>query len=54
MVNYAKSQQVKIPLPEVRNFEAVAGMGVQGKVLGKLVQIGTQRWMDMLNINTDL
>jgi Cu+-exporting ATPase len=52
VVNYAKSQQVKIPLPEVRNFEAVAGMGVQGKVLGKLVQIGTQRWMDMLNINT--
>lgn len=52
VVNYAKSQQVKIPFPEVRNFEAVAGMGVQGKVLGKLVQIGTQRWMNMLNINT--
>ncbi|MGP0128223.1 MAG: heavy metal translocating P-type ATPase [cyanobacterium endosymbiont of Rhopalodia musculus] len=52
VINYAQSQQVKIPFPEVRNFEAVAGMGVQGKVLGKLVQIGTQRWMDMLNINT--
>ncbi|WP_119261003.1 heavy metal translocating P-type ATPase [cyanobacterium endosymbiont of Rhopalodia gibberula] len=52
VINYAQSQQVKIPFPEVRNFEAVAGMGVQGKVLGKLVQIGTQRWMDMLDINT--
>jgi Cu+-exporting ATPase len=52
VVNYAKSQRVKIPLPEVINFESVVGMGVQGEVLGKLVQIGTQRWMDMLNINT--
>lgn len=52
IVNYAQSQGVKTPLPEVRNFEAVAGMGVQGKVSGKLVQIGTQRWMDELNIDT--
>ncbi|ACB51050.1 probable copper-translocating P-type ATPase [Crocosphaera subtropica ATCC 51142] len=52
VVNYAQSQGVKMPLPEVRNFEAVAGMGVQGKVSGKFVQIGTQRWMDALNINT--
>jgi len=52
VLNYAKSQGVKTPLPEVTNFEAVAGMGVQGNVLGKLVQIGTQRWMDELKINT--
>ncbi|YAI82510.1 MAG: heavy metal translocating P-type ATPase [cyanobacterium endosymbiont of Rhopalodia sterrenbergii] len=52
VINYAQSQRVKTPFPEVSNFEAVAGMGVQGKVLGKLVQIGTQRWMDILNINT--
>jgi Cu+-exporting ATPase len=43
---------VPTSLPEVSNFEAVAGMGVQGKVSGKLVQIGTQRWMDSLNIDT--
>ena len=52
VLNYAKSQGIKTPLPEVTNFEAVAGMGVQGNVLGKLVQIGTQRWMDELKINT--
>ncbi len=52
VVNYAQSQGVKMPLPEVSNFEAVAGMGVQGNVSGKLIQIGTQRWMDALNINT--
>ena len=52
VLNYAKSQGIKTPLPEVSNFEAVAGMGVQGNVLGKLVQIGTQRWMDELKINT--
>ncbi|NES79238.1 MULTISPECIES: heavy metal translocating P-type ATPase [Okeania] len=52
VVNYAQSQGVKNPLPEVTNFEAVAGMGVQGNVSGKLVQIGTQRWMDELKIDT--
>ncbi|NEN90902.1 MAG: heavy metal translocating P-type ATPase [Okeania sp. SIO3H1] len=52
VVNYAQSQGVQNSLPEVTNFEAVAGMGVQGNVLGKLVQIGTQRWMDELKIDT--
>lgn len=52
IVNYAQSQEIKT-LPEVSEFEAIAGMGVQGKVLGKLVQIGTKRWMQQLNINTD-
>ncbi|NEO57422.1 MAG: copper-translocating P-type ATPase [Okeania sp. SIO3B5] len=52
VVNYAQSQGVQNPLPEVTNFEAVAGMGVQGNVSGKLVQIGTQRWMDELKIDT--
>ena len=28
VVNYALSQQIKMPFPEVRDFEAVAGMGV--------------------------
>jgi Cu+-exporting ATPase len=54
VVNYAKSQGVKTPLPEVNNFEALAGMGVQGNVSGKFVQIGTQRWMDFLNIDTQV
>jgi Cu+-exporting ATPase len=35
VVNYAQSQGVKTPLPEVTNFEAVAGMGVQGNVSGQ-------------------
>ncbi len=52
VVNYAQSQGVKTPLPEVTNFEAIAGMGVQGIVADKLVQIGTQRWMEALAIDT--
>lgn len=52
VVNYAQSQGVRIPLPKVTNFVAVAGMGVQGNVCGKFVQIGTQRWMDELKIDT--
>lgn len=52
IVNYAQSQEVKTHNLDVTNFAAVAGMGVQGKVSGKLVQIGTKRWMDSLNIDT--
>ncbi len=52
VVNYAQSQGVRIPLPKVTNFAAVAGMGVHGNVLGKFVQIGTQSWMNALNIDT--
>lgn len=51
VVNYAQSQGIQTPLPEVTNFEAVAGMGVQGNVSGNFVQIGTQRWMDALKID---
>ncbi|WP_250123303.1 heavy metal translocating P-type ATPase [Chroococcidiopsis sp. CCMEE 29] len=50
VVRYAQSQQVN--LVEVQNFEAIAGSGVQGLVLSHLVQIGTQRWMEELGINT--
>jgi Cu+-exporting ATPase len=53
IINYSQSQAIKM-LPEVSEFEAIAGMGVQGKVGEKLVQIGTQRWMQELNINTDV
>ena len=47
----AGSQNVDIP--ESDDFEAVAGSGVQGTVLDRLVQIGTQRWMSELDIKTD-
>lgn len=51
VVKYAQSQEVS--LAEANNFLAVAGSGVQAVVAGHLVQIGTQRWMAELNINTD-
>ena len=54
IVNYARSQGVKKPFPEVRDFEAIAGMGVRGIVKDRLVQIGTQRWMDNLGIDTQI
>ncbi|RCJ19786.1 cation-transporting ATPase PacS [Nostoc sp. ATCC 43529] len=50
VLRYAEFQQV--PLADVRDFEAVAGSGVQGIVANRLVQIGTQRWMEELSINT--
>ncbi|MGQ4646193.1 heavy metal translocating P-type ATPase [Lyngbya aestuarii] len=50
MVEYAKSQGVTMPLPETQEFEAVTGKGVQGIVEQRLVQIGTQRWMEELGI----
>lgn len=50
VVKYAEFQQV--PLVDVRDFEAVAGSGVQGIVSNRFVQIGTQRWMEELSINT--
>ena len=52
VVQYAQSQGASFPLPEVDNFEAVAGMGVQATVSDRLVQIGTQRWMDKLGLET--
>lgn len=50
VVRYAQSQDVQ--LAEAKNFEAIAGSGVQGIVADRLVQIGTQRWMEELGINT--
>lgn len=52
VVQYAQSQEVE--LAEAENFEANAGSGVQGYVSGRLVQIGTQRWMTELGINTQV
>ena len=54
IVRYAESQGVQMPLPEVLDFEAFPGMGVRGIVSDRLVQIGTQRWLDSLDINTQV
>ena len=52
VVQYAQSQQVK--LTAAQKFEAIAGSGVQGYGLDKLVQIGTQRWFTELGIDTQV
>ncbi|MEY2831184.1 MAG: hypothetical protein RLZZ574_442 [Cyanobacteriota bacterium] len=51
VVKYAQSQGVD--LSEAKDFNAIAGSGVQGIVCDHLVQIGTQRWMSELGIKTD-
>ncbi len=59
VVQYAQSQGVE--LTDVREFEAIAGSGVQGYVSvheaslqeNRLVQIGTHRWMNELSIDTN-
>lgn len=50
IVTYAKTQEVTPQ--EARNFEAIAGSGVQGIISDHLVQIGTQRWMEELGVDT--
>ena len=50
IVNHAKQKDLTIP--EVNEFIAIAGSGVQGKVNNSLVQVGTRRWMDELKIDT--
>ncbi|MBD2435194.1 heavy metal translocating P-type ATPase [Nostoc sp. FACHB-110] len=50
VVRYAQTQEV--PLVDVKDFAAIAGSGVQGIVANRLVQIGTQRWMEELGIDT--
>ena len=50
VVRYAESQN--IDFQEAADFEAIAGNGVQGVVLEHLVQIGTQRWISELDIET--
>ncbi|NEP19600.1 MAG: heavy metal translocating P-type ATPase, partial [Leptolyngbya sp. SIO4C1] len=48
---YAKTQAAASQLV-VQAFEAVTGRGVQGTVNGHRVQIGTDRWMQDLGIDT--
>ncbi|HBE47991.1 MAG TPA: cation-transporting ATPase PacS, partial [Cyanobacteria bacterium UBA11369] len=52
VVQYAASQQVE--LVEARDFLAIAGSGVRGYLSDRLVQIGTQRWMNELGIDTSI
>jgi Cu+-exporting ATPase len=52
VVKYAQSQQVN--LVNAEKFEAIAGSGVQAIVSDRLVQIGTQRWMEELEIHTNV
>ena len=50
VVQYAQSQGVE--LADAQEFEAIAGSGVQAMVSERSVQIGTNRWMNDLGINT--
>ncbi|MEH2461245.1 heavy metal translocating P-type ATPase [Nostoc sp.] len=59
VVKYAQSQEVSLTesknfqaKPTASHFVAIAGSGVQAVVSNQLVQIGTQRWLTELGINT--
>jgi Cu+-exporting ATPase len=52
VVKYTMNQAVS--LTDVKNFSAIVGSGVQGVVYEQLVQVGTQRWLTELGINTDV
>lgn len=53
VVHYAESQGIGTKqLTGVQDFDAVVGRGVQGTINGHLVQIGTERWMQALGIDT--
>ncbi|MEC4805507.1 MAG: heavy metal translocating P-type ATPase [Jaaginema sp. PMC 1079.18] len=54
VVRYAQNQGVELPFPDVAEFAAVTGSGVQGKVSDRIIQIGTKRWLKELQITTDL
>lgn len=54
VINYAQIQGALDPTLEPEQFQAIAGSGVEGIVAGQLVQIGTQRWMDELGVETTL
>ena len=50
VVEYAKKQG--LDLPNVIEFEAISGSGFQGKIDNALIQVGTRKWMNELNIDT--
>jgi len=53
IVQYAESQGVDFPLPEPEDFDAMTGMGVQGYVSDRFIQVGTSRWMGELDIDIE-
>ncbi|MEO1791945.1 MAG: heavy metal translocating P-type ATPase [Cyanobacteria bacterium J06629_19] len=54
VVRYAESQGItKDQLPPVEDFEAVPGCGVQGRVEGVWMQVGTADWMQRLGVKID-
>ncbi len=52
IVRYVQSQDVDVPLSDTQNFAAIAGQGVQAQVQGHWVHIGTQHWLQTLEIET--
>lgn len=52
VVRYAQSQGVDVSLSDTQNFAAIAGQGVQAQVQGRWVHIGTQHWLQTLEIKT--
>jgi P-type Cu+ transporter len=50
VVQYAQEQGAE--QVSGQDFEAIAGSGVQGYVSSQLIQVGTQRWMSELGIET--
>lgn len=51
-VSKTSAAVIAAPLPDIDNFEAIAGCGVQGTVSDRWVQVGTRRWMDDQGIVT--
>lgn len=51
IVNAALERQLQIP--SISEFQSITGMGVQAMVDGQNIQIGADRFMNSLNINTD-
>ncbi|MDY0205363.1 MAG: heavy metal translocating P-type ATPase [Pseudomonas sp.] len=51
IVNAALERQLQIP--SISEFQSITGMGVQATVDGQQIQIGADRFMTSLNINTD-
>jgi Cu+-exporting ATPase len=49
----AAAEQAGLSLPDVQEFEAVAGGGVQGKVGGRTVALGSTAWVKTLGVVLD-
>ncbi len=43
----------ELQIPAIKDFQSITGMGVQATVLGQQIQIGADRFMSSLNINTN-